>query len=236
MATLRTGWFAIICVTGPLIAAAAQGANWGSRQVAPGAAPPGVPGSPAPAPAPAAEGPVAAPPPTPVAAPSPAAPENKAPAEGGPAMASRPLFSGTHLGAYAEFAEIPGLLLGLNHNELVLAGGFTFVYDGNGIRDPATNMVTKNHFSSALTLAAAYVFYNRAPVAFGPELGFISSLTPGDIFDQKVITAGMAFYFAPFPAPLVLVAVLTSRTTLVAHRDPRFELITPSLLIGYAIH
>jgi hypothetical protein len=223
MAQRRTQGLLIICVAGRLMLTDAQGAPLADQRVAQAT----VPTAPA-----AAEG---APPPPPVGAPG-ASPAGSAAAPQGAPGGKHPLFSGAHLGAYAQFSEIPGLLLGFNYNALVVAGGFTFVYDGNGVRDPSTNDVTTKHIGSSLTVGAAYVFYNQYPFAYGPELGYTGSLAPGSAFDRQTISAGMAFYFAPFAAPLVLVTLLSTRTTLTAGRDARFEFVTPSVLVGYAIH
>lgn len=165
----------------------------------------------------------------------PAAPPEAAPPPVEPSPpAKRPLFSGVHLGAYAAFEEIPGVLLGLNIGPLVLAGGSTFEYDGNGLVD-GSGMRTNDNFSASATISAAYVFYNIAPVAMGPALAYSGDVAP-NAFDRHVVNASWVMYFAPFQAPIVLVTVLSARLTLEKNQDPIFELVTPSVLIGYLIH
>jgi hypothetical protein len=147
----------------------------------------------------------------------------------------RPFSSGTHLGAYAAFAEIPGVLFGLNHEALILAAGFTFKYDGNGLTPPG-GMRTKDTISASSLVSAAYLFYNRYPVGIGPALSYSTNFAPGAVFDQQLIAGSMAFYFAPFHAPVILVMVMSSRLVLAKGRDPVFDLVTPSVLVGYLIH
>jgi len=146
----------------------------------------------------------------------------------------RSLSSGTHVAGFAAFAEVPALLLGVSVDALVLFMGPTFKYDGNGLPD-AMGAPTTDKTSSGLTLAASYLFLNRYPVGIGPGVSYGTEFAPGSVFDQQTITAGANFYFAPFPAPVILITQLASRVTLAKGRDPVFELITPSLLIGYAI-
>jgi hypothetical protein len=181
----------------------------------------------------AAQGPTAAP----VSPPVPATGVPTEPAATAPpgAPPARPLFTGTHLGAYVSFAEIPGLLLGLNHERLVLAAGFTFKYDGNAKGAGGAGAPAASRFSSGTLLSVAYIVHDRYPVAFGPALAYSTTFVPGAVFDQQFVSGSMAFYFAPFPAPLVLVTVLSSRLILAKGREPVFELITPSLLVGYLI-
>ncbi len=126
-------------------------------------------------------------------------------------------------------------MLGVSLDALVLLVGPTFKYDGNGLPD-AMGAPTKDKISSGLTLAASYLFLNRYPVGIGPGISYGTEFAPGSVFDQQTITAGVDFYFAPFPAPVILITQVTSRLKLARGRNPVFELITPSVLIGYAIH
>jgi hypothetical protein len=146
----------------------------------------------------------------------------------------RPLASGTHLGAYASFSETPGVLLGFNHEALIFAGGVTFKYDGNGLTD-AAGARTADKVSASSLISVAYLAYNRYPVGFGPALAYSTSFAPGSVFDRQLVSASMAFYFAPFPAPLTIITLLSTRLVLARGRDPVFDLITPSVLVGYLI-
>ena len=88
----------------------------------------------------------------------------------------KPLYTGTHFGAYALFDELPGLLLGLNIEALVLAGGLTFKYDGNGLSESEGG--PREHIRSGSTLSAAYLVHNIAPVGFGPALAYQTDFSP----------------------------------------------------------
>src|SRR4051794_32757716 len=92
----------------------------------------------------------------------------------------RPFASGTHLGGYATFAEMPGILLGLNHESLIFAGGVTFKYDGNGLTDPKGARTTDKVMASSL-VSVAYLAHNRYPVGFGPALAYSTSFAPGTV-------------------------------------------------------
>ncbi len=140
-----------------------------------------------------------------------------------------------HLGAYALVSDLPAVLFGVTVGSLVLAAGFQFKYDGNGLMNPVTNVRSSDHVSAGVITSVSYMFYNTYPVAFGPVATYTTTLAPGSVFDAQIVTGGAEFFFAPFAAPLVVGANLLVRTTLVHNQKPVIDAFTPALVFGFKI-
>ena len=152
-----------------------------------------------------------------------------------PAPETKRFATGTHVGGFVQFSESPGVLLGVTVEGFLVLGGVTFRYDGNGIPN-RMGTPTDDKISTGLLLGGAYLVYNRHPIAFGPALNYATSFAPGSAFDRQMVMGSLAVFMAPFPAPISFIALLSTRLTLERSRDPIFELVTPSLLVGYLIY
>ena len=138
--------------------------------------------------------------------PAPAAPAPMAPAAAAPMPAERPLYDGTHFGIAAVFgvtspAPDGTLFLAGNTGAVLWGLGVDFKYDGNAMAGATNPGGDKTTASGVLSLA--YMMHNQFPFAMGPEIDYITTLSP-KAFDTNIVQAGLALWYAPFNIPAVI--------------------------------
>jgi hypothetical protein len=138
---------------------------------------------------------------------APAAPAAMAPPPAAaPMPADRPLYDGTHFGIAAVFgvtspAPDGTLFLAGNTGAVLWGLGVDFKYDGNAVAGPTNPGGDKTTASGVLSLA--YMVHNQFPFAMGPEIDYITTLSP-KAFDTNIVQAGLALWYAPFNIPAVI--------------------------------
>ncbi len=134
----------------------------------------------------------------------------KAPAEE-PIMFRQGLFG--LLGGVSATPSVLAAATVADHTFVGIGGSFT--WNGNGSSDgnlstganPPTATVN-NKFNSNLILAVQYMVIDKLPFAIGPEITMVGSLAPERVFTTLIFEPGVAFWYAPFRAPLVLGSAL----------------------------
>jgi hypothetical protein len=91
-------------------------------------------------------------------------------------------------------------------------------------------------FNSNLVVAGEYMIIDKLPFALGPELTILGSLAPDRVFTTLVFEPGIAFWYAPFRAPLVLGSALDAE--IITQNGPtaakaQVTILTPGLRLGY---
>lgn len=122
-------------------------------------------------------------------------------------------------------ASAPGVVVGyVPMPHLAVAGGF-------GLSVPASGGVDSN-----IVLVASYFFYDKFPFAIGPEVfyeGRISSSTGASPFSHHIIEAGIAFWYAPFSAPIGIGSVVHARVEIESGQNTTFSIATPTVRVFY---
>lgn len=143
-----------------------------------------------------------------------------------------PLFHGVHTSVSGELSSSPVLTFGWNIDAALFAVGVGFKYDPNGLM-PAP--APKEKFSFTLFLSGAYMVYNKFPFACGPELGYVTSLAPGKaITGYSQLLPALAFWYAPFNAPILLGTALQLPITFTKGRDATIETTYPGVRVIWA--
>ena len=102
---------------------------------------------------------------------------------------------------------------------------------------PSANCPAGAHkFNSNLVLAGEYMLIDKLPFALGPELTIQGSLAPDRVFTTLVFVPGVAFWYAPFRAPLVLGSAIDAQ--IITQNGPnalktQVTIVTPGLRLGY---
>ncbi len=91
-------------------------------------------------------------------------------------------------------------------------------------------------FNSNLVVAGEYMIIDKLPFALGPELTVLGSLAPDRVFTTLVFEPGIAFWYAPFRAPLVLGSAIDAE--IITQNGPtaakaQVTILTPGLRLGY---
>ncbi len=121
--------------------------------------------------------------------------------------------------------------------------GLQFHWNDNG-PPPAARPSTRaanppggaNKFNSNLVVAGEYMVIDKLPFALGPELTVLGSLAPDRVFTTLVFEPGIAFWYAPFRAPLVLGSAVDAE--IITQNGPtaakaQVTILTPGLRLGY---
>ena len=86
-------------------------------------------------------------------------------------------------------------------NGLTFAIGGAFDYQSNGLVQANGTLATdKTQFEGLLY--GAYYFYNKFPVGVAVELALDAPVAPH--YDRLTVQPGLAMYYAPFAAPIVI--------------------------------
>jgi poly(hydroxyalkanoate) depolymerase family esterase len=138
----------------------------------------------------------------------------------------------------AAVSATPAVLFGyfpVDHFATTLGLGFT--YNGNGSpSSPLTDVkgAPNNHVGSDLFVDFIYFIHDRAPFAMGPELNFITSLSPNVPFTEVVVTPMWALRYAPWKAPIAIGTGLGMSIAFTKNAQPVASLATQGLDIIYA--
>jgi poly(hydroxyalkanoate) depolymerase family esterase len=163
---------------------------------------------------------------------------------------SKPANADTHLpkpaylgpqGAFytgAAVSSTPAVLFGyfpVDHFATTVGLGFT--YNGNGSpTSPLTGVkgAPNNRVGSDVMLDFIYFVHDRAPFAMGPELTFITSLSPNVPFTEVVVTPMWALRYSPWKAPIAIGTGLGMSLAFTKGAQPVASLYTQGLDIVYA--
>ncbi len=138
----------------------------------------------------------------------------------------------------AAVSATPAVLFGyfpVDHFATTIGVGFT--YNGNGSpSSPLTEVkgAPNNHVGSDLFLDFLYFVHDRAPFAMGPELNFITSMSPNVPFTVVVVTPMWALRYAPWKAPIAIGTGLGMSIAFTKGAQPVASLATQGLDIVYA--
>jgi hypothetical protein len=119
-------------------------------------------------------------------------------------------------------------------NGLTFAVGLDVKYKGNGLPVAGATAPSTDKFAFTGLLYGAYYFYNKFPVGIAAEAAVIAPLSP-TAFQVTTIQPGIGFYYAPFPAPIVLGTGLDVQINIFKDSNikPTISTVTPGVRIVY---
>lgn len=166
--------------------------------------------------------------------PDPTPAQQLAPAADAPETDARPskVFS---RGGVALVGGIGGgsfLELGFNAGRALFSIGFSVRYEPAGLSNGTEHSL--DTLSLALSGSVAIMAYNRTRLAFGPELAFTTNITPGPaITSATVLLPGLALWYKPFEAPLLIGTALQLALRFARGSDPVVETAYPGLRLRW---
>jgi hypothetical protein len=138
----------------------------------------------------------------------------------------------------AAVSTTPAVLFGyFPVDHLATTVGLGFTYDGNGTpTSPLTGIkgASNNRIGSDLFLDVLYFVHDVAPFAMGPELNFISSLSPNYPMTTVIVTPMWALRYSPWKAPIAIGTGLGMSLAFTRGEKPVASLATQGLDIVYA--
>ena len=138
----------------------------------------------------------------------------------------------------AAVSSLPAVLLGyFPVDDLATTVGLGFNYNGNGsVISPLTGVkgTPNNKIGEDLFLDLIYFVHDQGPFAMGPELNFISSLSPDYAGSTIVLTPMWALRYAPWKAPIAIGTGLGVGFTFTKGAKPMAALATQGLDLVYA--
>jgi hypothetical protein len=117
---------------------------------------------------------------------------------------------------------------------VTISVGLDINYNGNGLPGP-TGMPGTDKFAFSGVLYGAYYLVNRFPIGIAVEAALVEPLSPTVGSPVTVIQPGIALFYAPFPAPIVLGSALDLQIVLpkADGAKPIIQTVTPGLRIAY---
>lgn len=138
----------------------------------------------------------------------------------------------------AAVSSLPVVLLGVFPvDDLATTVGLGFTYNGNGSAiSPLTGVkgTPNNKIGEDLFLDVIYFVHDQGPFAMGPELNFISSLSPDYAGSVVVLTPMWALRYAPWKAPIAIGTGVGVGFTFQKGMQPVASLSTQGLDLVYA--
>jgi hypothetical protein len=138
----------------------------------------------------------------------------------------------------ASVSSLPAVLFGyFPVDDLATTIGLGFTYNGNGaVISPLTGVkgTPNNKIGEDLFLDLIYFVHDQGPFAMGPELNFISSLSPDYAGSVIVLTPMWALRYAPWKAPIAIGTGLGVGFTFAKGEKPMASLATQGLDLVYA--
>lgn len=138
----------------------------------------------------------------------------------------------------AAVSTLPAVLLGyFPVDDLATTVGLGFSYNGNGsVISPLTGVkgTANNKVGEDLFLDVIYFVHDQGPFAMGPELNFISSLSPDYAGSTIVLTPMWALRYAPWKAPIAIGTGIGVGFTFTKGAQPVASLATQGLDLVYA--
>jgi hypothetical protein len=138
----------------------------------------------------------------------------------------------------AAVSSLPVALLGyFPVDDLATTVGLGFSYNGNGSAvSPLTGVkgTPNNKIGEDLFLDVIYFVHDQGPFAMGPELNFISSLSPDYAGSVIVLTPMWALRYAPWKAPIAIGTGVGVGFTFQKGMQPVAALSTQGLDLVYA--
>jgi hypothetical protein len=144
------------------------------------------------------------------------------------AVSHPPLFNGVAFGALVSASQVPSLILVGSYNSLLFGAGVQFSYNRAGLPD-AGGAPTGDKVLMSAAFDLQYMVFNRNPVAIGPEVDYATSLAPVNPFKVNNVTAGVAFWYAPFNAPVLLGGAWLVSISNAPGAPTTVDLLTPAL-------
>jgi hypothetical protein len=144
------------------------------------------------------------------------------------------IYEGTHLAGFAQAAALPFVGVYATIGGLTLGGGIQFNYVSQGIPEPSAPPGTPSnvHTSFGLHVYGSYMVHDVLPFATGPEFTWATSVAP-DAFQVNVLLPGWAFWYAPFPAPLLVGTAMNANLTFLPGGEYTLGLATPGLRLAW---
>jgi hypothetical protein len=175
---------------------------------------------------------------------APAAKEDSKPTQKDEAPTEKPKKHKASMGPQGAFftgaavSSLPAVLLGyFPVDDLATTVGLGFSYNGNGgVISPLTGVkgTANNKIGEDLFLDLIYFVHDQGPFAMGPELNFISSLSPDYAGSTIVLTPMWALRYAPWKAPIAIGTGLGVGFTFTKGAQPVASLATQGLDLVYA--
>ncbi len=138
----------------------------------------------------------------------------------------------------ASVSTLPAVLFGVFPvDDLATTVGLGFSYNGNGgVISPLTGVkgTANNKIGEDLFLDVIYFVHDQGPFAMGPELNFISSLSPDYAGSTVVLTPMWALRYAPWKAPIAIGTGIGVGFTFTKGAQPVASLATQGLDLVYA--
>jgi hypothetical protein len=141
------------------------------------------------------------------------------------------LFSGVSFGAIVGVAQQPTLLLAGGYGALLFGVGGQMAYNSRGFSD-TQSMPTNDKFQMSATVGLQYMLYNRHPVAIGPEIDYATPLSPDKPFKDNTIQTGVAFWYMPSAAPILVGSAWLASFTRATNGARTVDLLTPSIRVA----
>jgi hypothetical protein len=159
----------------------------------------------------------------------PAAPALDAPPTTVPASK---LFAGGGVAILGTISASSQLALGFHAGAALFSIGLAIHYDPGGL--VTGNGRSLDTLGLQLTGSFAYMAYNRHPLAFGPEIALASSIAPGPAFSSFTeLQPGLALWYAPFKAPVMIGTALQLKLSFTQGADPVIETLYPGLRLRW---
>jgi len=141
------------------------------------------------------------------------------------------LFSGVSFGAIVGVSQQSTLLLAGAYDALLFGVGGQMAYNSHGFSD-TQSMPTNDKFQVSATVGLQYMLYNRHPVAIGPEIDYATPLSPEKPFTTNTLQTGVAFWYMPSTAPILLGSAWLASFTFESGGAKTADLLTPSIRIA----
>ena len=158
-----------------------------------------------------------------------------------PAPAAEPImFRSGLFGVLGAVSNSPTVLPAVTIADHAFVGvGIQFQWNLNGSADGSFSTGANpgdKHVNANLVVAGEYMVIDKLPFALGPEITVLGSLAPDRVFTQLTFLPGVAFWYAPFRAPLVLGSAVDAE--IVTFNGPlapkaQITVLTPGLRLGY---
>jgi hypothetical protein len=149
-----------------------------------------------------------------------------------PPAANGRMFSGGGFAILGSVGASSGLAVSFNAGAALFSIGLDFQFDPRGLANGDSR--SDDELAMRISLGFAFMAYNHAKLAFGPEIGLVSTLAPGAAFTSRSeLHPGLALWYAPFDAPLLIGTALLLPITFQSGADPVLGSEYPGLRIRY---
>ena len=142
------------------------------------------------------------------------------------------LFSGGGVALLGGIGPSTYAALGFHAGRVLFSVGLSVHFDPAGLNTGAGRAL--DTLALSLNGSVAIMAYNRAQLAFGPELAFATNITPGPaISGSTELQPGLALWYAPFRAPLLFGTALQLAIKFAKGSDPVIDTAYPGLRLRW---